>query len=709
MKRFPFANDAALLTGDDLHRLAVPFARSVNHFFPGTAVAFVGLDGIESLAAEQASLGEGLKSVRDRGRAAVSADGSTLLLPMWRDEEVIGAAILSNSELPFVDMSTSWLLEVSRILSREFRQLKQWSVDGATSLPNGQQLRAALAAVLAGGAAEGGQLRLVLIEIFPRAKDGEQAVAQFARAAGSLEGMVGHVAPLYACGAGVFGTLWPEGDSAQGLKMGEAVLRKLKRENFPRVHIGIAALGQGEEETAALLLDRAWEALHAARRRGPHALCTYEALTRLQDHPFSPPPGAVMAQLRRRWRGLDRFALVLLHQDQATSGEPFSQRIVSLLGPGVPLVVLNGGEAYALLAHADEAGALAWAEEVRRKIGKVKGLGFSMGIALYPGGPFGKSAQAVNARKALRHASFFGAGAVALFDAVSLNISGDVYYNDGDLARAVREYRQGLALAPDSVNLLNSLGVVYVQMNRYREAIPLFEQAAILDSSDFMAPINLAFAYLEQGRAEAATAAFEKALAIDGNHGEALLQLGRLYCRQERYGEAVPLLERAVVIHGGASPNGAAAALQLALAEAYRGLGHNREAIVCLERAARLDPRDAAILSLLGELYAEAGQGDEIALSLCRQAVELDDGKWQPWYRLGVVQLRLGDGGAALASLKQGLRFDRHNLDILMLLGRVYAQAGQVRQARRMYERVLRLRPDHGKAAPALAELAGEQ
>lgn len=709
MSRFPFTAAAVPLLGEDLKRLAVPFARSVGHFFPGTAVSFFALEALDARSDEESpGWHEGLCRVRERGRPVLSPDSETLFLPLWNEDELVGLAVLYNGELPFRDMSGSWLLEVSRILSREFRLVKQWSVDGATGLPNGQQLRDGLAAELlhlGGSDDEGGHGCLVLVEFHVKGRDGEQVLAQISRAAGVLDGLIGTVAPLYACGAGVFGAIWNSIDLEQAQKMGEALLRRLRRENFPKVHLGIvgiagaAVAGGAPEAAASLLLDHAWGALCAARRRGPHALCSHEALSRKKDHPFALPPAEVMVQLRRLWRGVDRFALVLFRQDGEREEDAFAGRLAAFLGPKAVPVSAEDGEVYVFLADGDRQAALELVESVQRRIADEAGAGCSAGIALFPVSRYPKSAMVINAAKALRHASFFGDNAKAVFDAVSLNISGDVYYNDGDLARSVREYRQGLRLDPESVNLLNSLGVVLVQMNRYRSAIPLFERAAVLDGADFMAPFNLGFAYLEQGRPEAAVAAFEKALVIDDTHPDLLFWLGRLYCRLGRYAEAVQVLEQAVAAQEATAP------LLFVLAEAYQGVNRNREAIVLLERAARMNPRDAGVLSLLGDLYGVEGEGDEIALSLCQQAVELDDGAWQSWYRLGRVQYRLGDSAAARDSLQQSLRLDRNNVAVLYLLGSICRDAGQRLQAGRIFARVLRLQPDHGKAAAALAEL----
>ena len=94
----------------------------------------------------------------------------------------------------------------------------------------------------------------------------------------------------------------------------------------------------------------------------------------------------------------------------------------------------------------------------------------SIGIAVYPTLDFQKHQIIDNARKALDHAQFFGPGSLVLFDAVSLNISGDTYYQTGDIDRAVQEFMTALRLDPDNVNVHNSLGVCFGVLGDYDQA-----------------------------------------------------------------------------------------------------------------------------------------------------------------------------------------------------------------------------------------------
>ena len=80
-----------------------------------------------------------------------------------------------------------------------------------------------------------------------------------------------------------------------------------------------------------------------------------------------------------------------------------------------------------------------WAEGIIKTLVKEKGSGFSLsaGISEYPFKRYAKTEIVRNCQKAILHAEFFGYGSVVVFDAVSLNISGDIYYGEGDLAGAV--------------------------------------------------------------------------------------------------------------------------------------------------------------------------------------------------------------------------------------------------------------------------------
>ncbi len=653
--------------------------------------------------------------VLKKKRPRTLARGTVLFLPLWHEEELVGVAVVRTDDETgtFHRHSHAALQEASRRISRELALLHDWATEPVTGLLNGRCFHEELRLVT--GEADGGDGRaavpflLVLLDVFPPQRDAEQGLHYIAKAAGYLDALVGHYAPLYHFGAGVFAMLWRNADLEQAMPMAEAVLRWLKRENFGPVRIGIADCGvsPGSEGTcpaapqgccrAENLLDQAWQALRRARSRGAYALCTYASLVDPRIRQLTVVDQTVLQQLQPLWQNRSRFALALLHRDGETgvpSSTPFSKKVIALAGQAVRVVPLSANEALALLDSAEPDAARAWATHFQHLVREATGATFSVGLACYPCPGFKKADMPINARKALVHAAFFGPASHALFDGVSCNISGDVFYNAGDTVGAIREYRQGLALDPANVNILNSLGVAYAQLNQARSAIRAFEAALGHAPDNFMALFNLGFVFLGQGEGAKATLCFERALAMDGEHFDLLLQLGRLYCRSGRHAEALPLLAKAASLKGGKELGEVAqGAVQRYLGEVCLALGDSRAAMVHLERALALNPHDAGAMSRLGQLYVTERQGDEIALVLCRQAVELEAADPENWLRYGQAQFSLDDLVGAAFSLRQSLRLDRSCMEAALLLAQVHEKGGRPKAARQLLARYKAKKP----------------
>ena len=725
---FPFFLRETELRPEDFIRLGDCFSQSVLELIPYARgpVRYWVKDDPAGAAPDGPAESRELQEVLGRQRPLVVAEDSRVLLPIWNSDTTLCAvAILENVDPQFVEgLSREWLFDRCRLLSRELRLLKEHVLDPATGLFNGYHLRDSVARLLAGSEPA---LTLALLEIYPRAKDAEKSLSAIAGIGASLDSYFGD-SLLHHLGNGVFGLVLRDNAGNRVQDIGRRVLTWLKREKTPRAHLGYVTVDAGADRGGGespsdpdLLFDQAWQALRIAGRRGPYALCSFSSLGAASSHPLAPLPAVVQARLRRLWRLEEKFALVLLQHDNGTAEGVFPRRVLSLAGADARVVVSNGREVYVVLPGADAEKALAWTRAFQDRVKELAPDTFSMGIAVYPCYAFSKSETAANARKALLHTGFFGPGTMTLFDAVSLNISGDVYYNQGDLVRAVKEYRRGIAIDPDNVNLLNSLGEAYAQMNRHRQALACFERVLTLAPDNHMALFNQGVVSLLFGEEHRAMDSLERALAAKQRNGadeqsfDLHLHLGRLYCQAGRYQEALIHLETCHRLCEEQEPSVAEgkrrAGLGLILrylGEAHKELGRPREAMAFLQRAIRHNSRDAAALSLLGELYANENQGDDIALSLCRQAVELDDGQWESWYRLGLVQARRDEYQEALHSLRQGLRHNRRAPALHLVMGRVQERMGRLRSAARSYRRVVDISPGQAEAVAALDRLQEE-
>ena len=550
---------------------------------------------------------------------------------------------------------------------------------------------------------------LALLEVYPRSRDADRSLQYIVRAGSYLDSLLGDDQLLHHLGAGIFGLLIKGAGVDETLDLGDGLLRRLKRDNFASAHLGITAVvphdpaGEGVVDE---LFDQAWRALCTARKRGPFGLCAHATVVDVASHPLKATPEFMLRKLRKQWRGRDRFTLALVSVDQEPVSNHFSKRVRSVVGQDVPLFLLSQREAFLFLDDLDQEQAAVWLTGFREKMEAIGGSTFSVGVACYPYHDFKKSEIPVNCRKALLHTSFFGPDSTTFFDPVSLNISGDVYFNEGDLARAVCEYRKGLAVDPLSLNLLNSLGVACVQLNRAKAARGYFDQALALAPDDFMALFNLAFVCLSANLQDEALGLLERALAVDGEHVDLLQHLGVLYYQKGEFGRALELLARCAELMGAKEYHGGGqTTVARWLGRVYEERGDAAKAMACYQQAVGGNPRDAGSLSRLGRLYVLAGQGDDIALSLCRQAVKIDASKAEYWFRLGWLYSRLQDYESAVGALDECLRLGRKHLEAVILLGRAHGELGAITIARRYYKKALRLAPDNEDVQAGLAAL----
>lgn len=698
---FPFLIDEQPLVSDDLSLLAPLLRQSVQVYLPCAGVYFVGPqvsgDGLPAvLRAGVEVVRSGLQPVKDRG------DNPALYLPLWSDEQLWGVAVLAGVENGILDLPVSRLLEKSKILSREMLLVKQAALDPVTGLAGGRLLMAALAELLAAGDDKGQRHCLLMVEMAPREKRSDRAIATLQKNGASLHSLIGHLAPPCHLGNGVFVLLWQGIAEGAALKMADQLLQWQKREMAGQTHIGLVEFG-AEEGHANIILDQAWQALATARKRGPFGLCPYASVVGRADHPLSLPPTKVIAELRRHWRKVKSFALVEWRRDGENDVFPVDQVVVE--GDGAEFVAVSPGQGYVFFPCKTERKAEEWCRQAQGVLAKL-GLSFSMGVSYYPTHDFKKVEMVTNCRKALLHTAFFGAATFTLFDGVSLNISGDIYYNEGDMARAAREYQHGLQIDPKNVNLLNSLGVTHAQMARYQKAIPLFKRVLEIDRSNFMALCNLGFALLAGKNVDEAVAAFEEALLCRDDYFDLLLQLGKLYLDKGCFAQAAKVLRQAEKVGPAGIRDVSHGAVHRFLGQACHGLGQSRAAMTSLQRAVRYNPRDADSLSLLGLLYSQQGEGAEIARTFCVQAVEIDELVWRYWLRLAQVEMTAGEVAEARKALQESKRLAPRQGENFMVQGELAQLTGDIKAARDAYLKALSHGADEKSCRRMLARLA---
>jgi tetratricopeptide (TPR) repeat protein len=274
------------------------------------------------------------------------------------------------------------------------------------------------------------------------------------------------------------------------------------------------------------------------------------------------------------------------------------------------------------------------ADQIKVRLTERHNQTVSIGIASFPTLNFHKSQVMDNARKAIDHAAFFGPDSMVLFDAVSLNISGDNLYQKGDIHGAVREFKSALLLDPCNVNVHNSLGVCYAVLGDYVHALDEFEETIRIDPEEPMALYNAGLANLLMNNREKALEYFLDADTKEEDIFEVAFQIGKLYLEMEKAEQGKKYLEKAIRLNPDSG-----IALRF-LSECCVALNLTDEAISALKKAVRKNPNDAESLSALGYLFDLNGENPEITEIFCQQSIDIEPEKGLFRYRLGNLYLK---------------------------------------------------------------------
>lgn len=270
----------------------------------------------------------------------------------------------------------------------------------------------------------------------------------------------------------------------------------------------------------------------------------------------------------------------------------------------------------------------------------------AIGGSVFPFLTFKRTDMLDNARKALDHAVLLPKPCIAVFDSVSMNLSADRRFTDGDIYGAVEEYRQ--ALLADESNLLarNSLGICYAQLGRLKEARREFEHVLELDDTDVMALYNLAWASHRLGNLDHAVEVYEKCLTYDPEHMFSMIRLGNIAERNKNYRSALEWYEKAGEQQGGDR------LVLRSLARIHRALGDNQQCREYLHQALNANHNDDQAMYLLATLYMETGEDPQVAEVLARQCSALRPDRDEYWEVL--VRALQAQGKAEEARKVQG-------------------------------------------------------
>jgi len=225
-----------------------------------------------------------------------------------------------------------------------------------------------------------------------------------------------------------------------------------------------------------------------------------------------------------------------------------------------------------------------------------------------------------------------------------------------------------VAATPPFPDTYFHLGVAYVSSGDTEKGIAWLEKAVKLTPTDYRAHYRLARAYSSAGREQ------------DAAHEYALYNQ---YLNQHKSTETDAR----------------------ACSEALRTQSADAAHDVCQHM---FDPNDPEKLTLLGQLYGEAGQFPQ-ALDPLNQAVKLDPDSYEAWHDLGLTYFRLEKYADARGPLEKAARLRPQAYGTVVMLGATLYMLGDDAAALPVLEHAHQLNPSDEQTAAILDKLRAEQ
>jgi tetratricopeptide (TPR) repeat protein len=286
------------------------------------------------------------------------------------------------------------------------------------------------------------------------------------------------------------------------------------------------------------------------------------------------------------------------------------------------------------------------------------------------------------------------------------SLLGAYYFHLGGLWFRQKAYGQAAAAFrraadfrfKDEFAAYQALGVSYYNQERWGEAAEAFRKSFYLHRNNPTVHYHLGVCLGHLGDLQGSVTHLRRATQLDPLSGKYLAELGKALGLSGDAAGAVEALEAARRLEPGD-----ASALH-ALGRNYKDLGRLDEAIDAYSRAAAIDPDDAEIQNSLAVAYVAQGtyaSARDVFQRLAEQHPEAAG------YRvnLAVALLNLRQFREALAACEEAIRLAPDNVRAYGVAGAVFQAVGDVANARKVYQRALRISPDNTAIRASLQAL----
>ncbi len=205
---------------------------------------------------------------------------------------------------------------------------------------------------------------------------------------------------------------------------------------------------------------------------------------------------------------------------------------------------------------------------------------------------------------------------------------GDLYFGNNNFELSIERYKTALSIHPSDPAVCNNLGLAYMNLERYGQAIPYLEKAYASDPNNVERLHNLAAVYRDQGMLEKAANEFLNVIRLREDYPNVHNDLGDIYRKQGRVSEALNQYRLTLEQGQKRSRGFSDPVLLIELAYAHNQLEDYSQAKKLVDEALNVDPHNYMAYWTLGCIYRNLNQ-PEVALGAFQKAKKVSSRKYR--------------------------------------------------------------------------------
>jgi tetratricopeptide (TPR) repeat protein len=282
---------------------------------------------------------------------------------------------------------------------------------------------------------------------------------------------------------------------------------------------------------------------------------------------------------------------------------------------------------------------------------------------------------------------------------------GRAHMAKGEVEQARQQFEQAVRLRPDYIPPQLALAHLHITRREFDMALRTTAQILARDRNNMGALLLQSAALMGQGKFQDSRDLLQQMLNASPNSADVWFQLGMVNLVEKRFREAEAGFQKAYDLSP-SNPRGL-----LGVVETYLAQGRVDAGIQKLQAEAQKHPERSDFHLMLGNTAVRTGRLD-LAIENFNKLVAKVDPKSRvaadAYLRLGESYRRKGDLASGIAALNKASEIVPNDAVIVGTLALTLDGAGRRDEAKRAYEDVIKLNPNHAIALNNLAFLMAE-